>query len=310
VATSAAPASIAAVRPVTATRCSNGVADRVNGRAVCIHAGGKCVAAHNAKYRAKGYACVNGRLRRATKPAISVADASIAEGNSGTTTLAVPVTLSASSGSTVMVDYATADGTAKAGSDYTSASGTLTFRPGETAKTIPVSIIGDTSIELDETFSVTLSNPVNAKIARGAGTETIKNDDTATPVTAGSYKGSTQNGNYVFFTVTSNRTVTGFRVNDLPETCDPGGEITGGIDFGTNVFTISADGRLAAEGSWSGSSVQGDVEWTNLYSKVTGAFGSATSISGTIIENDELNYRGQHYKCSSGQITWSATLQP
>src|SRR5437764_831677 len=82
----------------------------------------------------------------------------------------------------------------------TAASGTLTFAPGERAKTIPISVVGDTSIEPDETFTVMLSGAVNARIATGIGTETIKNDDTAVPLTAGSYKGATQNGNYVFFT--------------------------------------------------------------------------------------------------------------
>src|SRR5262249_60904812 len=154
-----------------------------------------------------------------------------------------------------------------------------------------------------------LSNPVNARIAKGTATATIKNDDTAVPITAGSYKGATQNGNYVFFTLTSDRTVTGFRVNDLPESCDPSGEITGGIDFGKDVFHIGPAGQLLAEGSWTGSNVQGDVEWTSFYAKITGVFGTPTSISGTIIEKDELNYKGQHYRCSSREITWSATLQ-
>src|SRR5438045_2745525 len=134
------PASTAAPRLAAATHCTNGITDRINGRVVCIRVGGKCVAAHDRKYRAKGYACVNGRLRRITKPTISVADGSIAEGNSGTTTLGVPVALSASTASTVTVAYATADGSAKAGSDYIAASGTLTFAPGERAKTIPISV--------------------------------------------------------------------------------------------------------------------------------------------------------------------------
>jgi hypothetical protein len=83
------------VTPAAANRCTNGVSDRISGRVVCIHVGGKCVAAHNAKYRARGCACVNGRLRRVRKAAISVGDASVAEGSSGATTLGVPVTLSA-----------------------------------------------------------------------------------------------------------------------------------------------------------------------------------------------------------------------
>lgn len=291
------------------TRCSNGVSDRINGRAVCIHVGGKCVAAHNTKYRARGYTCVNGRLRRLRKVSISAADASAPEGNSGTTTLSVRVTLSAVSPSTVTVAYATADGTARAGSDYVAASGSLTFGPGEREKTISIGVAGDTSIEPDETVTITLSGAVNATIARGTATGTIANDDTAVPVSAGSYKGTTQNGNFVFFTLTPDRTITGFRVNDLPETCDADIRITGGINYGDSVFRVGADGRVLVEGTWTGSIVQGDVEWTSEYTKITGLFASTTSISGTLLLRDELNYKGKHYKCSSGEITWSATRQ-
>jgi Calx-beta domain len=290
-------------------RCTNGVSDRINGRVVCIHVGGKCVAAHNAKYRARGYTCVKGRLRRVSKPAISVGDASAAEGNSGTTTLAVPVTLSASSTSTVMVDYATADGTASAGSDYAAVNGKVVFRPGETQKSIPVSIAGDTSIEQDETFSVTLSNPVNATIAEGSATATITNDDTAAAVTPGSYQGLAKNGSYVFFTVTSDRTITALRFNDLTEICNPPATLPGGSDFGTNVFHIDSAGHFHATGSWTGSDKQGDIEYTSWSADVVGAFAGPTSVSGTIVEKYELNYQGTHYSCSSGQITWSAARQ-
>jgi hypothetical protein len=289
--------------------CTNGVSDRINGRTVCIRVGGKCVAAHNARYRARGFACVNGRLRRVAKPTISIGDASVAEGDSGTTTLAVPVTLSAASTSAVTVGYSTANGTASAGSDYIAANGTLAFKPGETEKTISVSIAGDTNIEQDETFTVTLSSPVNARIAKASATATIRNDDTAVPVTPGSYKGATQNGNYVFFSVNPNRTITGFRVNDLSETCDPGGRISFGIDFQDSVFPVDTDGRVLVEGTWTGSVVQGDLELTREEAHVSGAFGTPTSISGTLLEKDEFNYKGQHYKCSSGQLTWSATRQ-
>jgi hypothetical protein len=308
--TAAAGVATAAKAPLlVAGNCTNGVSDRVNGHAVCIRVGGRCAAAHNARYRARGYTCVNGRLRRIAKPAISIGDASAAEGNSGTTTVSVPVTLSAASGSPVTVGYATANGTASAGSDYTAASGTLVFRAGETQKAIPIAVAGDTTIEQDETFTVTLANPVNAKLAKASATATIRNDDTAVSVTPGSYKGQTQNGNYVFFTLTGDRKITGFRVNDLTETCDPGGRITGGIDFGTNVFNVGTDGRVLAEGSWTGSDVHGDIEWTSFYAKITGVFTTPTSIGGTIIERDELNYQGRHYRCSSGEITWSATRQ-
>jgi uncharacterized repeat protein (TIGR01451 family) len=110
-------------------------------------------------------------------PTLSIDSPSQAEGNSGTAPMNFSVTLSAISGQTVTVAYATADGTATAGSDYTTTSGTLTFAPGVTTQTIAVPISGDTTFEPNETFTVTLSLPANATIATGTGTGTIQNDD-------------------------------------------------------------------------------------------------------------------------------------
>jgi len=87
--------------------------------------------------------------------------------------------LSAASTSTVTVAYATANGTATAGSDYTAQSGTLTFSAGQTSKTISVVVNGDTTVEPNETFTVTLSGASGATIARATATGTITNDDTA-----------------------------------------------------------------------------------------------------------------------------------
>ena len=72
------------------------------------------------------------------------------------------VTLSSSSSQTVTVGYATAAGTATAGSDYTATSGTLTFAPGVTSQAVLVGVLGDSVDELDETLTVSLSTPVNA----------------------------------------------------------------------------------------------------------------------------------------------------
>jgi hypothetical protein len=249
------------------------------------------------------------RVQGSSMPSVSIGGASAAEGNAGTTTLSFPVTLSATATQAVSVSYATADGTATAPSDYTTAGGTLTFRPGEKAKTIPVGVVADVMIEPDETFAVTLSSPVNATIANGTATGTITNDDTAVPVTAGSYKGATQEGNYVFFIVTSNRTITGFRVNDVPLTCDGPLRVWGVVDWSKNTFTISADGSFSAEGTWTGSNVVGDAEWTHWDAKLTGIFNTSTSAIGTILINRELNYKGTHYRCSSRDVRWSTTLQ-
>ena len=77
----------------------------------------------------------------------------------------------------VTVDFTTANGTALAGSDYTAASGTLTFAPGETTRTILVQTLDDAAGEPTETFTVNLSNPVGATIADGQGVGTILDND-------------------------------------------------------------------------------------------------------------------------------------
>jgi hypothetical protein len=86
---------------------------------------------------------------------LSISDAVVTEGQSGTTTANFTVTLSATSGSTVTVAYSTADGTATAGSDYTATSGTLTFTPGVTTQPIAVTVTGDTWPSLTRSSSST-----------------------------------------------------------------------------------------------------------------------------------------------------------
>ncbi len=107
----------------------------------------------------------------------------IAEGNTGSQSLKFTVNLSAAATSTVSVNYATADGTATAGSDYTASSGTLSFAAGEISKTIAVPILGDTTIESSETFTLTLSSPSGATLGSAiSATATIVNDDQSTTV--------------------------------------------------------------------------------------------------------------------------------
>ncbi|PRC51841.1 hypothetical protein C6A85_61995, partial [Mycobacterium sp. ITM-2017-0098] len=79
------------------------------------------------------------------------------------------------------VAYATSNGTATAGSDFTAKSGTVTFAAGVTSQQISVAVVGDTVVESNETFTVTLSSPTGATIADGSAVGTITNDDVATP---------------------------------------------------------------------------------------------------------------------------------
>ncbi|HYZ78905.1 MAG TPA: Calx-beta domain-containing protein [Gaiellaceae bacterium] len=109
---------------------------------------------------------------------VVISDVSKKEGNSGTTTFVFTLTLSGSPLSTVTVDYATADGTAIAGSDYLSASGTATFSVGVTTKTITVSVLGNTTRAPNKTFYVNLLNPsANAYLGDAQAVGTIYNDD-------------------------------------------------------------------------------------------------------------------------------------
>jgi hypothetical protein len=110
-------------------------------------------------------------------PALSFSDVTVNEGNSGTTNAVFTVSLSAVSGQSVTVNFATADGTASAGSDYVATNGLLTFAPGTTSQTVTVRVNGDLVNEADETFFVNLTTPTNASLADSQGLGTILNDD-------------------------------------------------------------------------------------------------------------------------------------
>ncbi len=112
-------------------------------------------------------------------PKLSIADATLAEGNSGSTNTAFTVRLSAASTSPVTVTYDTSPGTATSGTDYAAASGTLTFAAGETSRAISVAVRGDTAVETNETFYVNLLLAAGATIDDGQATGTITNDDIA-----------------------------------------------------------------------------------------------------------------------------------
>jgi len=112
--------------------------------------------------------------------AVSINNVTMLEGNSGFTNMLFTVSLSkADSLRVVTVSYATSDGSASAGSDYTAVSGTVTFPTGSTTQTIAVPILGDTTVEASETFTLNLTNPVNATIAGATGVGTITNNNVA-----------------------------------------------------------------------------------------------------------------------------------
>jgi glucose/arabinose dehydrogenase len=108
---------------------------------------------------------------------IGIKNVSVYEGNSGTRNAIFTVSLSAASGAPVSVAWRTTSRSAKSGTDYTAASGTVTFPAGSTSRTIPVAVHGDTAVEGTEAFYVDLSSPVGATFADARAIGSILNDD-------------------------------------------------------------------------------------------------------------------------------------
>ena len=107
--------------------------------------------------------------------AISIRDARATEGVDEI--ISFEVNLNGDASKPVTVDWATADGTATAGEDYVAASGTLTFAPGETERTVAVSVLDDEHDEGEETFALRLSNAAGAELGDAEATGTIANTD-------------------------------------------------------------------------------------------------------------------------------------
>ncbi len=144
---------------------------------------------------------------------ISVNDVTLAEGNAGTTAFTFTVTLNNGVQGGFTVPFSTSDGTATQPGDYASNSGTLTFTgtPGET-RTFTVNVVGDTSVEANETFNVALGTPSNAAVtvSDGAGVGTISNDDGASLAIADRTLAEGNSGTTAFtFTVTLTGNVAG-----------------------------------------------------------------------------------------------------
>ncbi|MDT7605283.1 MAG: hypothetical protein QOF61_3280, partial [Acidobacteriota bacterium] len=173
-------------------------------------------------------------------PSLSIDDVTHNEGNSGTTDYTFTVTLSRASNQTVTVDYATADDSATAPSDYTAIpTTTLTFAPGETTKQVTVQANGDTTFEPGEQFFVNLSNPSNATIADAQGVGTIQNDDAAPAFSISDVtlaEGNTGLTNFVFHVTKTGTTSQSASVQFA--TAD-GTATTAGSDYDSNSGTLT-----------------------------------------------------------------------
>jgi len=108
---------------------------------------------------------------------LTIGDASVVEGKSGTRSLRFTVSLSAAAASTVTASFATSGGSATSGTDFVAGTGTLTIPTGSTSTSFTVAVRGDGTVEPNETFNVTLSRPVGATLGRTTGVGTILTDD-------------------------------------------------------------------------------------------------------------------------------------
>ncbi|WP_235580433.1 Calx-beta domain-containing protein [Rhizobacter sp. Root404] len=199
------------------------------------------------------------------------------------------MTLSAASGQNVSVGYNTSNGTATAGADYTSTSGTLTFVPGgPLTQTVTVTIANDTTYEGSETFNVNLVTPTNATISDNLGLGTIKDDGTGiggtdndTPSLAVSNVGVTEGTDaYAQFAVTlSNQSATPTTVG-LALTA--GTAAGAGVDYGT-----AGAGNLQV-------STDGGTTWIDATS-VTIAAGTTSVLVRTPITNDALDEAAENF---------------
>jgi predicted extracellular nuclease len=176
-----------------------------------------------------------------TSNTISVADATVTEGDSGTTTAGFLVSLSNSAPSGgVTFDIATSDGSAQAPGDYAAASLTgVTIPEGASSYTFDVAVNGDTTVEPDETFSVDISNVTGFDPGDTHAVGTILNDDLPPPVPIHDIQGSTHISPYVgqrprVLGVVTARSTNGFWMQDPSADSDPA------TSEGIFVFTGSA----------------------------------------------------------------------
>jgi uncharacterized protein YhjY with autotransporter beta-barrel domain len=190
-------------------------------------------------------------------PTLSINDVTVTEGNSGTTNANFTALLSAPSGQTVTVNYATADGTASQPADYASATGTITFPPGQTSRTITLAVAGETAPEATETFFVNLSGATNATLSDNQALGTIVNDDVPIALLPSTLPAGTVASAYAQ-TITASGGASPYTFNVSAGSLPPGITLTGGgvlagtpIAGGNFSFTVTATDSSGAPGPYS-----------------------------------------------------------
>ena len=243
---------------------------------------------------------------------LRIADARAAEGDSITFT----ATLSPASGKTVTVNYATSvatDDTATTG-DFTAKSGSLSFAPGDTEKTITVATTGDAVDEPDETFTVTLTGLANATLTGGTATGTIDDDDDPPGMQIGDV--TVDEGDTANFEATlsreSGKTVTvtwtaSLETGDTAESADLGSTLSGTLVFDPGETSKPVEVATAED-----TTDEPDETFTVTLTGGDNATTTAASAQGTIVDNDAapaLSVAGAS-ATEGDSITFRVTLSP
>ena len=221
------------------------------------------------------------------------------------------VNLSAPSTLPITVEYATSDGTATAGEDYTAADGSLTFMPGETERTTSVLVQEDTIYEGDETFVLTLSNPENAELANAAATGTIADNDAMPELTVADARASEDAGMMVFSVKLSGPSA-------LPITVDyatSDGTATAGADYtatdGSLKFIAGETERTISVLLQEDEMYEGDETFVLTLSNPENADLANAAATGTIADNDampELTVADARASEDAGVMVFSVNL--
>ncbi|MBX3011388.1 MAG: Ig-like domain-containing protein [Caldilineaceae bacterium] len=208
-------------------------------------------------------------------------------------TATITVVLDTPSAEVVTVDYATSDGTATAGSDYTAATGTVTFNPGETVKTFTVNVLDDATQEMPETVNLTLSNPVNAALGvLTTATLTIVDDESTTvQFTNASYSVNENAGQALIEVTLSKAAVFSVTV----DYAIAAGTATEGSDYtaanGTLVFNPGETSKTIAVTIVDDTVFENSETVTLSLSNVTpgsAILGTPTTATLTIVDNDSV----------------------
>ncbi|WP_083468781.1 Calx-beta domain-containing protein [Nostoc piscinale] len=163
------------------------------------------------------------------------ASQTVVEGNTNPQTVTYNVTLSNASSQTITVQYATANGSAIAGSDYTATTGTLTFNPGVTSQVINIPILNDSVNEANKTLILSLKSPTNATLGTTASVTTTITDTLVSSVT------TTLATNVENLTLTGTAAIngTGNAGNNILRGNSANNTLTGGDGNDTYVFTAT-----------------------------------------------------------------------